>query len=123
MEHPRTPSIHSPDQDEQETAVIRVLQRLDALQRFVRKCCFGKNFCPEKLAELRSLADNVDCARAASNYLGDLSSTEEEIELGCLEDPVLRDAMLTLEEHVGRERGRHSSRVDFAAFGITKEAA
>ncbi|MFH1444357.1 MAG: hypothetical protein ABIG34_03130 [Candidatus Peregrinibacteria bacterium] len=125
MEHPRTPSIHSPDFDEQETAASRVLQRLVALQQFVRKCCFGQDLSAEKLAELQVLADNVDLVqrRAVSSSLGDLSSTPEEIELECFEDPTLRDALLTLEEGVDEQRGRHSRRVDFAAFGIERDAA
>ncbi len=119
------PSIHSPDFDEQEKAVNRVLRRLDALQSYVRECCFGQNLAAEKLAEFHALADRVDRARAlaVSSCPGDLSSTPEEIELECFEDPDLRDAMLTLEKEVNGQRKHPSRRVDFAAFGIERDAA
>lgn len=125
MEHRSTPSIHSPDDHERERAMDCVLRRLDALQRYVRKCCFGETLSEERIAVFREQARHVDHAlgRAASEYCGDLSTPPEEVMSACLENPAVRNALLDLEKMVVAERGHASPRADFASFGITRGAA
>lgn len=125
METTHRISIHSPAENQREKAVEYVFRRLAALQQYVRKVCFGKGAPVDQIASIREQAKRVDSCigHAASNFCGDLSTPPEEIDAACLEDPTVRDALLTLEEMVGSTRGRRPERVNFASVGISREAA
>jgi len=116
-------SIHSPEEDEREKATEYVFRRLAALQQYVRKICFGKDAPDERNALIRKQASLVDncLGKAASDFCGDLSTPPKEIDLACLKDPAVCEAMLTLEEMVSATRCSRPERVKFASFGITRK--